>query len=1234
MKYNTSISHGIEFNLGNGRYHSLGFSILKDNLNVFLNKEPLFLYLSQYIRFNNLNINFQRKKQHMFSHNHKELYRKRKFLDETNNGFSLIKSRRHTQRENVGISMYVTNICGTYNLDSTFYVNVPEHDRDVHLLQEVFAEQRLKEIHNIEESKRIAYNPCDVFKFDSVRLKDQYENKYPTVLNEDLAIDRNEINIFTNKFEKMLNHNRPQISKNQLIFTGTNKTKLNKLLTESFINMNSPQIFRMDSIRTSLRNKSLHYDKINYLVDNNVPNISINSNLLIKNGLSNNMHINNEWSMVENDFTELHYIQAYVGLDVDLGSKKIMNNDYIEAKTSHSGINYVDNGISLGSGNFKINYDENIVRSKLSSSRLNINNLSFLGNTSEKDIKINKYFLSVNKYYHDIFNINYVNLSKPHRNLTENKDNKFLFRKSKNIFKSSDLISMLKDNYQIYSDYYMSFKRQKIETTIHNTNKSAKKISRKVKVYDDIVRLNYAYKRPVYIIKNINVNLYDKGTDIYDVGILLGKGDAGIRMDDVFTVYKGGIAGRTDELNINLSKSPEGIEINDYYKALDKYPKGITEEYGLLFINKDLEGILINENIFDINKNSKPGFLIYDYIRVCKNAHGSSLNYDYIWIDKNGHGSFVIYDYAWISKNKHDSFMNYDCALISKGSHNALITSDNEFIKKSMKDIQINHYILNVEKDSKAIYMNKNVELNKFPREIRFDDSITAADKNHKGIVTENYFFIRHDSISANTEADGIGGAYHDSKEARVLEIKFVDIDRKAIEVFKEITAKEYNKDVIIQKEMNLEEASKKTWVNNYHKYFDVKKEAGRTSIRDNIRLSSPIIDANLDYQGENLSKRKKGTYIPDQYKFVDVMHHDPDPDIQPLKKSGKIDELILPHKDYTYSDFIKNLINDDGSINWKYVKSYDAETSEYIVSIPVENPITIYADIGRDYIDVDVAILKIVINLVKKVWKDNMYKYIALSAQDSLKHLMMEIDRLLIAYDLNSEDRKEAVRCMQLFRWYAEMAVLNNCEYILKFDTKKISVDYYNKDLGDFKDIITFDNMEISDNYIIEPIDETKESAITFKNNNINPGPPLNLSFRLYNINTLSSISIIDADNIENTKVYEQGIHDIKVELKNKAIVKYAPKDKYQSINIANVMIDNKSIRGFTVKYKGRFGETNIVMQNLLKSMLVVGEASEELKQKLSDVSPVTVAISTMVNYFKLHHENKLKGKRLIIKK
>jgi hypothetical protein len=96
----------------------------------------------------------------------------------------------------------------------------------------------------------------------------------------------------------------------------------------------------------------------------------------------------------------------------------------------------------------------------------------------------------------------------------------------------------------------------------------------------------------------------------------------------------------------------------------------------------------------------------------------------------------------------------------------------------------------------------------------------------------------------------------------------------------------------------------------------------------------------------------------------------------------------------------------------------------------------------------------------------------------------------------------------------------------------------------------------------------------------------PYNLSFRLYNINTSCSISIIDDMGNETIDTYNPGIHDVAITLKNKATIISTPsKDNtYRAINIANIVIDNKTIRGFTVNYKGVFWRSELCNARFIK--------------------------------------------------
>jgi hypothetical protein len=885
----------------------------------------------------------------------------------------------------------------------------------------------------------------------------------------------------------------------------------------------------------------------------------------------------------------------------------------LQAKDNPRELDYSYEGISLKSSNFKIDYSENVLHADLVERDLNINSVSFFAGAVPREIEINKYFIGLNKISYKLFKLDNMSVSKVSFKQLVNKTNEFAFRVGKETYKTFEQISVSKSNYKMYSDSYMSLWRQGKRNSINDEADFAYKVSKDVNIYDRMVRLGYAYERPVYFKEGVALNLYDRRTNLYDVGVGVDKEAEPIRFEDNVSIGKNPGAVRIDELDVRLDMAPKGIDIDEYYKTVQKDSKGIAIE-DPLFIGRTPKPIYFDNDLF-VGMGAKPIYLDNKELSIGQEILDARLPYQWDWIDKGMHDGGVQYEYPWVDKDRHDSSMVYE----------------NLFINKDLKDTHMEYNILTIDKDSIGISMNDSVWIDKSSKGIRLDDNI-LLDTDGKPIYFDNDLFIGHDGVPINID-ERYAFINHDAREIRIEDVEFVNLDPRWIRMFEQFYVGQFSRDITIEDDIRAVGDEKEIWFNEYKKDFQVIREAGDMRFTDGIGLKQNIKYGNLTYSGQNIRKNFKGTFIPEQSNFVKVIHYD-GPDKPIPEMSGNIDELLLPHKDYRYSDFIDKLVFNDGTINMAYVKSYDSLTGEYTVSIPVQNPMTIYADIGRDYIDVDVTVLEIVIYLVRTVWKDNMYKYIAMSAQDSLKHLMVEVDKHLLEYGLDYHQMQEALRCMQLFRWYAEMAILNNCEYIMKFDTTKITVDYYNKDLGDFANIIVFDNMEISDEYIIEPIDSTQSCAITFKNDNVNPGLPLNLSFKLYNINTSSSISIIGNDGTQTVKSYPQGVHDLSFELEDRVIVRYIPSGKYQSINVANVIIDNKSIRGFTIQYKGKFGETNIVMQELLDSMLVVGEASTELKQKLGDVSPVTVAISTLMRYFELHHEDKLKGKRLITKK
>ena len=659
--------------------------------------------------------------------------------------------------------------------------------------------------------------------------------------------------------------------------------------------------------------------------------------------------------------------------------------------------------------------------------------------------------------------------------------------------------------------------------------------------------------------------------------------------DSIFNINKYGhkIFGY-DTCIWNISKDSKPVFQNKTYKMMSMYSKSINyaQDTSLVF-NKDSKPIfevdipwykkyqrhtMLNEVLEKwFNKRQKPTRLEYQSIQFRKDWIDTKLEYDIMGFNK-----------YW----KHTSIDDY-IPTMSKLVKDTKLEYEYIWFDKFPKSIFEKDTILTADKFNKDIYINK--------------DYISLTPPQNRIVINNYYIFMNKDDKKVNKEKD------------KTLLFKFaIGIDK--------------NKDLFSNRKIY--EVYNRNPINFFHR---TKYSMFSTN---QVMTTMNRIDAAIDDSIYTFTKDKKDTRLDYDSPFITVMHYDGDmkPDLGP----GKIDELILPHHDFDYDKYLSRLINDDGTINMAYVKKYDSDTETYTVTIPIENPMDIYEDIGREYVDLNTNTLEILLYIIRVLWKDNMYKYMAMSAQDSLKDMIIKAnDYINSHYTLDVERRYEFDRALQLFRWYSEMAIINNCEYDLKFDTKSEKVNYLSRDLGTLHDMIELNNMHISKNLILEPIDSTKPCYIKFINNKKNVLSSPNLSFTLYNVNTKSSISITDRSNSISTDTYEPGMYEISNKLENECKVEFVPTSNDQSIAIAKIKISNIQIPSFTVTYKGVFGEMNSVMKELLKQLLVVGNViPPNVQDKLKDVTAVTSAVSRFQEYFEIHHKDKDKGKRLITKK
>jgi hypothetical protein len=342
---------------------------------------------------------------------------------------------------------------------------------------------------------------------------------------------------------------------------------------------------------------------------------------------------------------------------------------------------------------------------------------------------------------------------------------------------------------------------------------------------------------------------------------------------------------------------------------VSKEPKGIVDIQKELYVYKQCRPIIADESMFLVDKNMKDAHMFYEILGV--------------------------------NKNIKDSHMFYENPFVSKSMKHGNLPYNNLYINKNIKDTHMDYYLLNTSKSSNRIETQKTLLAEYDSRGIDLNEALRIEYEN-RGIDLNQNLMVKYDSYGIHINQDELLKINLESKGAEINKLIDIDVNR-TIDVHK----------------------------NQMYLYRTI-YEGNKTDSFDFIYIPRNIGDIAIP-DATMATKKIKDTRLPLQSNFI---HYDggkpyPVEPEEPEKYYDKKDELLLPHKDYKYNDFLSKLLNPDGSINVMYIKSYDPSTGAYTVKIPVENPIDIYADVGRDYLDLEVYVLDMVTHIIKTTWKD-----------------------------------------------------------------------------------------------------------------------------------------------------------------------------------------------------------------------------------------------------------------------
>lgn len=352
----------------------------------------------------------------------------------------------------------------------------------------------------------------------------------------------------------------------------------------------------------------------------------------------------------------------------------------------------------------------------------------------------------------------------------------------------------------------------------------------------------------------------------------------------------------------------------------------------------------------------------------------------------------------------------------------------------------------------------------------------------------------------------------------------------------------------------------------------------------------------------------------------------------------GSEDELILPKNGFDYNVYKDKIFGDNLIIidKDKYVKKY-TQSGNQIIELPIENPVDYFANIAIDVINIDVSVMKYVLDTLYNQWRHNIYRYAGIEPEKAIKDLLDSTMKYIgEKYYWDRCKIPHLERTLKLFLWYSEMSILCNSEYEVVYIREDCEIDYSNKRLGNLeKNILYIDNLELTDEFVLSSKEKGVNSALKFK---VNQEFDLQLKFKAYMENS-GVLEIHIGEDIYTFLGDEKPSHniDLKIPKEVKEVELLFFYDNEESfIDIAVFKIKDMFNKSVNIKYLGKLGKTNKTVEYLIDMLTIAGESIEDTQVKLGIQNSVQVAyaLDTFKDYMFKHHDNKEKGKRRVIKK
>lgn len=560
----------------------------------------------------------------------------------------------------------------------------------------------------------------------------------------------------------------------------------------------------------------------------------------------------------------------------------------------------------------------------------------------------------------------------------------------------------------------------------------------------------------------------------------------------------------------------------------------------------------------------------------------------------------------FFDKESHDVFVQYKNTFITKSKVHSAIT-DSEFISKIAKNI-------NIYSDSFIV---------KLPVDAWIDDSLTFGKKIKKNV------FITDKEIST-LKLPHIVSLYNDAFMDKLPELCYYTYGSLIKKEKHDIIAEQHNLLHKINHDINVMDMSAairpiREFYYNQVCHAEVFRNGG-----------NPLYNQ-LDAIYRTYRETK---ILPNDFGNWAWVHEDPDA----LGDAYNIDELLLPEVDTRYEDF-EDIIFDKKTLRPKNpVKKIDDTT--FVCKYPIKHPLPRYSKTGIVYLDVRAEIMHEIFLKFYRIWQSKLFEFSMMTMTQSVTKMLEYIYSWIMLY--YPQDRvEEALRVFRQIRWYGEMAIIQNSQYIVSYEYDDLKSNLHTGTCSIPNDIDPDENGNIanptmivdSQNAVIRNNPDLigiSDARVQFK---VNVKKNTTFSFSL--INTVGSVNIYIDDVLVDTLSTSKLNLTYTLNYTGKPIKIDIIKTRQNNLNnmfcIGNIIVAKGTFKELSIEFDPVLRAGNQPLDEMAKKMIQYANEHDDITDAYEHILKANVGVSEMykrmVEYWEIHHQDKKKGKRLTIK-